>query len=163
MFQKPSIVLSCLFALVLSACSEEEKPKFTENLRKIGSPVFGEWQIADFPKCYPDTKARNIRLTPKHIELVNTTNDTSIIMLDNMKLYTSERFIVFSGLLTLYDIQGEKTLAYADQGDKLVFQGFLVNNKLVKRKELLENYNGDGNAQRNVETLDFNFCKPFEE
>ncbi len=159
MFKKPSIVLSCLFALALSACSEEEKTSITENLRKVGSPILGEWQIADFAKCYPETQARNIKITAENIELINTTNNTSIIMLENMKQYDSERFIVLSGMLSLYDIKAEKTLAYEDQGDKLVFQGFLANNKLIKRQDLLEKYNGDGNAQRNVQTLDFNYCR----
>lgn len=163
MFQKPAIVLSCLFAFALSACSEEEKPTISENLRKVGSPILGEWQIADFPKCYPEVQARNIKITPEHIELVNTTNNTSITLLENMKRYDSTKFIILSGTLTLYDIKAEKTLAYSDEGDKLVFQGFLANNKLVKRQDLLEKFNGDGNAKRNVETLDFNFCKPFEE
>ena len=161
MFQKPTIVLSCLFALALSACSEEN-PSITEDLRKVGSPIFGEWQIADFAKCYPEAKARNIKITSEQIELVNTTNNTSIALLENMKRYDSTKFIILSGTLTLYDIKAEKTLAYADEGDKLVFQGFLANNKLVKRQDLLEKYNGDGNAERNVTTLDFNFCKPFE-
>lgn len=162
MFQKKTIVLSCLFALALSACSEE-KPTITENLRKIGSPILGEWQIADFPKCYPEKQARNIKITPEQIELVNTTNNTSISLLENMKQLKSTKFIFLSGSLSLYEVKDEMTLAYLDQGDKLVFAGFLVNDKLLKRQELLEKYNADGNAKRNVETLDFNFCNPFEE
>lgn len=161
MFQKSALVISCFAIFALTACSDDA-PAISENLRKIGTPIQGEWQIADFAKCYPETQARNIKITAEHIELINTTNNTSIIMLENMKQYDSERFIVLSGILSLYDIKAEKTLAYNDEGDKLVFQGFLVNNKLVKRKDLLEKYNGDGNAQRNVQTLDFNFCKPSE-
>lgn len=159
MFQKSALVLSSLAILALSACSDDA-PAISENLRKIGSPIQGEWQVADFSKCEPEKKARNITITAEQIELSNTKTKKNLVLLENMKQLESTRFIVLTGKLNLYETSDNRTLAYADEGDKLVFEGFLSQGKLIKRQELLEKYNADGKAKRNVEALDFNFCKP---
>ena len=101
-----------------------------------------------------------ITISDKQIELSNETNNTSSILLENMKQPESTRFIIVSGTLNLYDTRNTRTLAYEDEGDKLTFKGFLVNGKLLKRQEILEKYNADGNAKRNVTALDFNYCGP---
>lgn len=170
MIKKTAITILSLSIFALSACSEE-KPQFSEELRKIGSPIEGKWQIADFDACTPDVKDRTIIITPEQIELVNETSKntsetlfagktekTSGIIFANMKQLLSTRFIMLSGEINMESIQGQHTLAYNDEGDKLAFAGFIVDNKLLKRKELLEKYNADGKAARNVAVLDFNFC-----
>ena len=157
MFKKSASIILCVSIFALNACSDE-KPKLTENLRKIGSPIQGNWQVADFTKCKPDAPARNIKITTEQIELINTYNKTNIVMFENMIQYITTKLIIISGKLFLYDITGERTLAFFDEGDKLIFAGFFVDNKLINRQDLLERYNADGNAERNMKTLDFNFC-----
>lgn len=157
-FQKSALVISCFAIFVLTACSDNA-PAISENLRKIGTPIQGEWQVAGFAKCEPEEKARNIKITAEQIELSNTKTNKDLVLLENMKQLESNKFIILTGKLNLYKSRNQRTLAYSDEGDKLIFEGFLVNGKLIKRKDLLEKYNADGNAKRNVEALDFNFCK----
>lgn len=157
MLKNITFTLIGLSLLSLSACSDDT-PQKSDSLRKIGSPIQGVWQVAESDSCNPDNKTRMITISDKQIELSNETNNTSSILLENMKQPESTRFIIVSGTLNLYDTRNTRTLAYEDEGDKLTFKGFLVNGKLLKRQEILEKYNADGNAKRNVTALDFNYC-----
>ena len=152
-----SLTLFSLSMLALSACSDDT-PDITQNLRKIGAPIQGIWQVANFDSCKTDNKDLTITITEKQIEFSNKTTSFSSILLENMKELNSTKFIMLSGTLNLYDTNAERILAYNDEGDKLTFKGFIINDKLLKRKDILENYNADGNANRNVTALDFNFC-----
>lgn len=157
MLKKTVLFISSISIFALSACSNET-PIITEKLRKIGAPIQGDWQVADFEKCMPEKKGRNIKITKEEIQLSNTKTEKTITLLKDMKQLESTKFIILKGKLNLYETNGKRILAYSDEGDKLVFKGFLANNKLIKRQVLLEKYNANGNAKRNVETLDFNFC-----
>ena len=152
------LTLFTLSLLALSACSDDT-PDMTQNLRKIGAPIQGVWQVANFDGCKTDNKDLNITITEDQIKFSNETTGFSSILLENMKKLNSTKFIMLSGTLNLYETNGERILAYIDEGDKLTFKGFIVNDKLLKRKDILENYNADGNAKRNVAALDFNFCR----
>jgi len=157
MLKNITFTLIGLSLLSLSACSDDT-PTASAKLRNIGSPIQGLWQVADFDACNPDNKKRMITITDEQIELSNEVDKTSSILLENMKQPESTKFIILSGTLNLYNTSDTRTLAYQDEGDKLTFMGFLVGGKLLKRQEILEKYNADGNAKRNVTALDFNYC-----
>jgi len=156
--KKTAITILSLSFFALSACSDET-PAASQNLRKIGSPIQGEWQVADFDKCMPQEKGKSIKITKEEIQLSDAKTENTTNLLEDMKQLESTKFIILIGKLNLYETSNQRTLAYEDGGDKLIFKGFLANGKLIKRQDLLEKYNADGNAKRNVETLDFNFCK----
>ncbi len=155
--KKLTLTILSLSIAALSACSADE-PTVSENLRKIGAPIEGIWQIADFETCNANLKTQSVIISSDQIDFSTGQDETSYIILEGMKQLKSSRFTIISGELNVNNEKNFRTLAYNDEGDKLVFKGFLVNGKLLKRAELLENYNADGNAKRNMEMLDFNFC-----
>lgn len=157
MLKKTALSLFGLTLFALSACSSDG-PEFSEKLRKVGSPIQGSWQIADFDGCKPDTKDRSITITSKQIQFSNEDANASFVLLENMKQYNSSSYLILSGTLNLDNTSNHRTLAYSDEGDKLAFKGFFIDNKLLSRSKIIELYNEDGKAKRNTEILDFNFC-----
>ena len=158
MIKKTIFTLLSLSVIGLSACSDDA-PQFSEKLRKVGSSIEGKWQKADFDACRSDVKDKTIIISSEKIEKVNETVETPpSVIFANMEQLISSRYILLSGEMNITFIQGKRTLAYNDEGDKLAFAGFIVNGKLLSRRQLLEHYNSDGNAEKNIAELDFNFC-----
>lgn len=157
MIKKTALSLISISLFALSACSPDG-PEISEKLRKVGSPIQGIWQIADFDACKPETKDRNITITSEEIQFSNEDSNASFVLLENMKQFNSTSFLILSGTLNLDNTSNHRTLAYSDEGDKLTFKGFFIDNKLLSRSKIIELYNEDGKAKRNTEILDFNFC-----
>ncbi len=153
MIKFKSVLLS-LSLLIFSACSQDNNES-TENLRKIGAPIEGKWQVADHASCKPDANT-SILITPDLIS--SQVGTTTTPLLKEMQQLKSTRFVLVKGILNSVHAQGPRTIAYNDKGDRLEFAGFIVNNELIKRKTILEKYNTDGNAEKSVKSLDFNFC-----
>lgn len=158
MYKKTASILSCVFVLALTGCSDDSSDA-SQTLRPQGSAIQGHWQIADFEACDPAKNDRQITIAEDKILFSNEPANASFTLLDEMKQLKSSRFLMLSGKLAMNGAVSERILAYDDAGDKLIFKGFFIDNKLLSRADIIENFNADGKAKRNVETLDFNFCK----
>ena len=157
MIKKSTLSIISISFFALSACSPDG-PDVSEKLRKVGSPIQGTWQIADFDTCNPEKKDRNITITSADIQFSNEDANASFTLLENMKQLKSNKYMMLSGVLNLNNTKNQRVLAYWDEGDRLIFKGFFIDNKLLSRKKIIELYNEDGKAERNTEILDFNFC-----
>lgn len=156
MIKKITLIIGTLCLLSVGACSQEE-PKTSEKLRKVGAPIEGNWQIAEFEVCKPD-QGTPVTITSNLIS--SQVGDTIVPVISEMKQLKSSHFIMLEGMFNNGNVKSERTFAYDDYGDKILFAGFIFNNELISRRKILEEHNSDGNAKENIEALDFNFCSP---
>lgn len=155
MIKKTILTFCSLSLLALGACSDNT-PEITEKLRKVGSPIEGIWHVTDLETCETGKQSATIYISKTAIEKHDTATDEKTVVLNQITKSKSSRYLLLSGK------KGEgkdlTTLAYADKGDKLEFSGFIKDNKLLTRAKILENYNADGNALKNIKRYDYVFC-----
>lgn len=153
-----SVTLLCAALVGLAACSSEEPEQkaITENLRKAGTPIFGTWQISANGTCNPAINGKSVFIYQDKIDQVLAGNRESF--LSEMKIFTSSQYLMLEGIYGQAQDNYKRQLAYFDKGDNLEFAGYIVDNKLITRNEILESYNSDGNAKSRMSNMDFAYC-----